>query len=78
MTSAPLQQVCIRILLLVLVPQTKLPGEESKGTPEKVSQWRESVGERPEASILVLVGWLKTGPLCSDDVADAIAADFIG
>lgn len=60
------------------MPQTKFPREESKGTPEKVSQWKESVGEGPEASILVLVGWLKAGPLCSEDVADAIAAEFIG
>jgi hypothetical protein len=53
-----------------------LPGEERRGSPEKLSQLRESVGEGPEASIQILVGWLKAGPFCSDVVEDAIVAGF--
>lgn len=65
----------MRVLLLLLVPQTNLSEDDSRGTPEKLSQSRDSVSDGPEASILVLVGWLKARPLCSDGVGDAIVAD---
>ena len=77
-TAAPLQQLCKRVLLLLLVPQTNLSEDESRGTPEKLSQSRDSVGDGPETSSLVLVGWLKARPLCSDGVGDAIVADATG
>jgi hypothetical protein len=66
----------MRVLLLVLVPQTNLLEDGSRGTPTKLSQSRVNVGDGPGTNILMLVGWLKAGLFRCDGVDDAIVAGF--